>query len=331
MGKQNHFEYHSNNNFDEIFFSGNVVGSAPYEVGRPACRNYGMLPSKRYTGLCLSYSGTSADYNPKNNFITQNTYTLKTERFNPPTYQVQDKIKNVFNQVFAPSQSTNFKADYSLKSVFNNVRSVLKNSADAVVSHIQPETTFQTITYNYQPDQQTLQQPYEQQSFQQETVNYQQPSVYVAPSQPSYQQTVEPTFDQTYTQPSQQNYEQPQSYQQNNEQTYQQPAQQTYQPQSYQQPVQQTYQQPAQQAYQQPVQQAYQQPVQQNYQPVAPKTYQQTTKQSYQQPSQTKTIKQTYQQPVQPRQRTLDEIRKAAFLTYDWSQLFNTNYRYRSR
>lgn len=35
--------------------SGNVVGSKPYQSGRPKCQNYGMSDSAKYPGLCKPY------------------------------------------------------------------------------------------------------------------------------------------------------------------------------------------------------------------------------------------------------------------------------------
>ena len=35
-------------------YSGNVIGSKPYAIGRPSCQSYGMNPSQNYPGLCKS-------------------------------------------------------------------------------------------------------------------------------------------------------------------------------------------------------------------------------------------------------------------------------------
>lgn len=72
--------------------SGNVVGSAPYEVGQPACSSFGMTPSSRYLGLCVT---TSTVYTPTNDIITQNTYTFKSERINPIVYKTIDEINSI--------------------------------------------------------------------------------------------------------------------------------------------------------------------------------------------------------------------------------------------
>lgn len=66
------------------YYSGNVVGHQPYSVGQPACTNYGMHPSSRYSGLCIT---TSTGYTANNEVYTQNTYTIKSERINPTVYQ----------------------------------------------------------------------------------------------------------------------------------------------------------------------------------------------------------------------------------------------------
>lgn len=70
--------------------SGNVVGVAPYAVGTPACTSYGMYPSSRYSGLCVT---TSTYYAPNNNFITQRTYTLRTERLRPTVYRTVSPVR----------------------------------------------------------------------------------------------------------------------------------------------------------------------------------------------------------------------------------------------
>lgn len=238
-----------------------------------------MQPSTRYSGLCSVFSGTLPEYNPENNFITQNTYTLKTERFNPPTYQVQNKIKNIFTNpqsafksfVQPAAETTSFNVGYPLKTVFNHVRDVFKPQAETVVIEPQHQSdTFNTPqTYNnYQTQQQQQQQQATQQTYDHQS------------------------FDQTYQQQQyQQSYQTPvdhqSTFQQSSDhQTYnQQQQQQTYQQQST--------------------------------------TYNETPQTKFQ-----KTIASTIQQP---KLRTLDEIRKNAFLTYDWSQLFNTNFRFRTK
>lgn len=66
------------------FYSGNVVGIAPYAVGAPSCGSHGMYPSSRYSGLCVS---TQTLYTQNHGVITQNTYTLRTERIRPTVYR----------------------------------------------------------------------------------------------------------------------------------------------------------------------------------------------------------------------------------------------------
>lgn len=71
---------------------GNVVGVNPYEVGTPSCSNFGMYPSSRYSGLCIN---SRSVYTPQNNYITQNTYTFKSERLNPVRYETYKTNSNV--------------------------------------------------------------------------------------------------------------------------------------------------------------------------------------------------------------------------------------------
>lgn len=187
-----------------------MVGSAPYEAGHPACQNYGMQPSSRYSGLCSSYGQTTAaGYNPQSNYISQNTYTFKTETFNPPTYQVQNTIKTAFQQpykTFVQPVANSISSGFSFgKSVFDRFKDVVKPLPPQPQQYNQPQT--------YQP------QPYQQSGYQQ-TSNYQQTNSF---QQPTYQH-------QSYQQ-----QQPPQTYQQS---TYQQPTyqQNTYQTPSYQQP-----------------------------------------------------------------------------------------------
>lgn len=43
-----------------------------------------MYPSSRYNGLCVS---TQTIYTPTRDIITQNTYTIRSERINPTVYR----------------------------------------------------------------------------------------------------------------------------------------------------------------------------------------------------------------------------------------------------
>lgn len=252
-------------------YSGNVVGSAPYEVGSPACTNYGMQPSQRYSGLCSASYVSTANYNNnnlQNNYVSQNTYTFKSETFNPPTFQlqkpaytavqqpqpqnqqqpqpqpqsvVQTAFKPFVQSVVQPVANNFINTDYSFKSIFDRFKDVLR------LQHVVPQQS-QAI-YAQPPGQQQY--------------NYQQPAAYVPttyvqqPSVYSQQPALQPSFQQ----PSP-------VYQQ---QTFQQPA------------VQQT-------AYQQQQQLYYQQ-----------------------------------------QQQQAQDTRNSAFLTYDWSQLFNNNNNYQAK
>lgn len=85
-----------------------MIGVNPYSVGPPACNNYGMQPSTRYSGLCLNFNSQTY-YTPQNNVITQNTYTFKSERVNPPKYQTFKKT---------PTTQTPYNTVYSYKTLF---------------------------------------------------------------------------------------------------------------------------------------------------------------------------------------------------------------------
>lgn len=197
--------------FENIFFSkssGNVVGSPPYEAGRPACQNYGMQPSSRYSGLCSSYGSTTAPaYNPQSNFIGQNTYTFKTETFNAPTYQVQNTIKNAFQQpykTFVQPVANSISNGFSFgKNVFDRFKDVVAKPSQSQAYQPQQYQTSYQQTSNYQDTssyQQQPQQPAYQQSYQQTPQTYQQ-STYQQ-QQPSYQQS---TYQTTaYQQPKSQ-------------------------------------------------------------------------------------------------------------------------------
>lgn len=223
-----------------------------------------MQPSTRYSGLCSDYSGTLPEYNLDNNFITQNTYTLKTERFNPPTYQVQNKIKNIFNSpqtafksfVQPAAETASFNVGYPLKQVFSHVRDVFKPQTDAVAKVDTPAYN------NYQHEQQTFDRQAYDQTYQQQQ-QFQQSYQTPAEHQSTYQQQSTITDHQAYN-----NQQQSQSFQQGQSTAYDTPPSKFH-----------------------------------------------------------KTIATTFQQP---KLRTLEEIRKNAFLTYDWSQLFNTNFRFRT-
>ncbi|XP_055906368.1 CRISP/Allergen/PR-1 isoform X2 [Eupeodes corollae] len=57
---------------------GNVVGSSPYEIGKPSCKSYGMVPSQRYRGLCIhppdsAFPTEIEAYEYKQNIITTKT------------------------------------------------------------------------------------------------------------------------------------------------------------------------------------------------------------------------------------------------------------------
>lgn len=62
-----------------------------------------MYPSSKYTGLCVS---TQKYYGANNNVITQNTYTLRSERLRPTVYQTQQTIKPAPARTTAPAPTT---------------------------------------------------------------------------------------------------------------------------------------------------------------------------------------------------------------------------------
>lgn len=93
---------------------GNVVGHQPYSVGQPSCTTYGMYPSSRYSGLCVT---TSTGYTANNQIYTQNTYTIKSERINPTVYQ---QIPASTYTTFSQPQSTAVQAYQQALQLYQN-------------------------------------------------------------------------------------------------------------------------------------------------------------------------------------------------------------------
>lgn len=136
-----------------------MVGSAPYEVGQPACSSYGMTPSSRYSGLCVT---TSTVYTPTNDIITQNTYTFKSERINPIVYKTIDEINS--NAISSNAYNTNAVSPVNTYNAYSFVTtpptappapvsiqvSPVENYQRALQAYQNPNQSFESAQRNYQ-------------------------------------------------------------------------------------------------------------------------------------------------------------------------------------
>lgn len=122
-------------------YSGNVVGLKPYEVGTPACSSFGMYPSSRYSGLCIN---TRTVYTPQNNYITQNSYTFKSERLNPVRYETYN-TKN--NNGYVSPYSTGY---YSYKPAAQNQNTAVAVYQQALQAYNNPNQSYEQALQNYQ-------------------------------------------------------------------------------------------------------------------------------------------------------------------------------------
>lgn len=258
-----------------------------------------MQSSSRYSGLCYNYgnSGPSSYNNDNNNYI-ENTFTIQTETFNAPTYQLHSSqastpavqqpqpnqqpqaiLQNVFKPIVqAVVQPVNnlINTDYSFKSIFDRFKGVL--SLQRVTGQPSesnpPKPSYQ---YYQQPEQQQPQQPHQLNQY----LGYQ-------PQQPAdYSQNGYPSSIYN-PQPQAPNY-------QNN----------IYQPaktHSYSVATSNGYQTPAQTSSYHETQPSYQ-----SHHQNQPYQYHQT------------------QQPQQTHSSSSSNRNNNPFLTYDWSQLFNRN------
>lgn len=134
--------------FHVRFNSGNVVGSAPYEVGQPACSSFGMTPSSRYSGLCVT---TSTVYTPTNDIITQNTYTFKSERINPIVYKTIDEINAInSNAISSNTYNTNAVSPVNTYNAYSFVTTPPTPPPAPVSIQVSPADVYQRALQAYQ-------------------------------------------------------------------------------------------------------------------------------------------------------------------------------------
>ncbi|CAG4914802.1 unnamed protein product [Colias eurytheme] len=89
---------------------GNVLGSNPYEKGRPSCTQYGLSESRKYSGLCsASYTSTSA--------TKWQITTTATSRTSSPTalYQYQQP------QTYYQTEASTFRPLISIFKTASNL------------------------------------------------------------------------------------------------------------------------------------------------------------------------------------------------------------------
>lgn len=122
-------------------YRGNVVGVDPYEVGTPSCSNFGMYPSNRYSGLCIN---TRTVYTPQNNYVTQNTYTFKSERLNPVRYET---YKSNSNGGYANPYSSGY---YSHKPAVQNQNTAVEVYQRALQAYNNPHQSYEQALQHYQ-------------------------------------------------------------------------------------------------------------------------------------------------------------------------------------
>lgn len=118
-----------------------MVGVNPYEVGTPSCSNFGMYPSSRYSGLCIN---TRTVYTPNNNYVTQNTYTFKSERLNPVRYET---YKTSRNGGYVNPYSSVY---YSRKPTSKNQNTAVEVYQRALQTYNNPQQSYEQALQNYQ-------------------------------------------------------------------------------------------------------------------------------------------------------------------------------------
>lgn len=120
---------------------GNVVGVDPYRVGTPSCSSFGMHPSSRYSGLCIN---SRTVYTPQSNYITQNTYTFKSERLNPVRYETY-KTNSIGGYV-SPYNS----GYYSYKPAVQTQNTAVQVYQRALQTYNNPHQSYDQALQNYQ-------------------------------------------------------------------------------------------------------------------------------------------------------------------------------------
>lgn len=118
-----------------------MVGVNPYEVGTPSCSNFGMYPSSRYSGLCIN---TRTVYTPQNNYVTQNTYTFKSERLNPVRYETYTTKSN--GGYVSPYGS----GYYFNKPAVQNTNTAIQVYQRALQAYNNPQQSYEQALSNYQ-------------------------------------------------------------------------------------------------------------------------------------------------------------------------------------
>ncbi|XP_030025578.2 venom allergen 5 [Manduca sexta] len=107
---------------------GNVIGSNPYEKGHPSCSSYGLIESRKYSGLCAASFTTSSYQENTNNYISNviPDSTGDTQGFN---YQYSNQFYNQFNNQYQYQyqQPTTF---YQETSTFRPLLSIFKTASN---------------------------------------------------------------------------------------------------------------------------------------------------------------------------------------------------------
>lgn len=113
----------------------------PYEVGTPSCSSFGMYPSQRYSGLCIN---TQRVYTQQNNYVTQNTYTFKSERVNPVRYET---YKTGGDSGYVHPFNAGY---YSRKTATQNQNTAVEVYQRALHTYNNPHQSYQQALTNYQ-------------------------------------------------------------------------------------------------------------------------------------------------------------------------------------
>lgn len=110
-----------------------------------------MYPSSKYTGLCVS---TQTFYGTNNNVITQNTYTLRSERLRPTVYQtVKPARATTYARRYTPPQSTAIQAYRLALRAYQNPNqsydAAQRNYQRALQAYAAAYPTSPATTYSY--------------------------------------------------------------------------------------------------------------------------------------------------------------------------------------
>lgn len=110
-----------------------------------------MYPSSRYSGLCVS---TSTYYAANNNIITQNTYTLRSERLRPTVYRTVSPVRTTYHRRrYTQPQTTAIQAyRHALRAYQNPNQSydaAQRNYQRALQAYAAAYQTAPPTTYSY--------------------------------------------------------------------------------------------------------------------------------------------------------------------------------------